>query len=144
MSEGQLFCGEFFSVFVPTGWLSFFGIDSDGKESPKKLHIYKGARTELDIFSRAGITVCYYGENEIFISPKAFYDDVCDIAPFETEGCLWKGYTCKSFGYPYTMLEAQWETGAFQVMILMKNGEHSISLEDSDVRMIIESLKTIN
>ena len=52
----------------------------------------------------------------------------------------WNGYTCTSFGYPYTMLEAEHDGCVFQVMILTKNGEHEISLADKDVRKILKSL----
>ncbi len=138
--NGQLFDNGILRVFLPSGWKLFYGIDSDGKASPKKLHIYKDAQTELDIFTKAGITICFYGENEIFLSPRFFYDDACDIEPFESGGKLWNGFTCSSFGYPYTMLDSKDNGVTFQVMILTKNGEHEISLNDEDVRAVIESI----
>lgn len=138
--SGEWFDNGIFRVFVPSGWLLFYGIDSDGKESPKKVHIYKGAETPLDLFSKAGITICFWGENEIFLSPKGVYDNVQDLEPFERNGLRWSGYTCKSFGYPYTMWEARGEGITFQVMILTKNGEHEISTDDADVKTIVESL----
>ena len=139
--SGQLFDNGILRVVVPEGWLIFYGIDSDGKASPKKLHIYKGAQTELDIFSKAGITVCFYGKDEIFISIKALYDNICDMEPFECGGHLWNGYTCTSCGYPYTMLHTTHDGITFQVMVLTENGEHKISLNDADVLSIIESIK---
>ena len=57
---------------------------------------------------------------------------------------MWYGYTCTSMGYPYTMLEAKDDGCVFQVMILMKNGEQEISLDDADVKIILESLTQIN
>lgn len=138
---GQVFDNGVLRVFVPEGWLAFHGIDSDGKESPKKLHIYKNAKTELDIFSKAGITICFYGKDEIFLSIRVLYDNICDLEPFECGGYLWNGYTCTSFGYPYTMLQATHNGVTFQVMILTENGEHKISLDDADVRAIIESIE---
>ena len=48
-------------VLVPSGWKLFYGIDSEGNASPRNLHIFKGAQTELDVFSKAGITVFYHG-----------------------------------------------------------------------------------
>ena len=127
-------------VLVPSGWKLFYGIDSEGNASPRNLHIFKGAQTELDVFSKAGITVFYHGKDEIYISTKDFYENVRDLEPFECGGHLWNGYTCTSFGYPYTMLEAKDDGCVFQVMILMKNGEYEISLNDEDVRSIIESI----
>lgn len=138
--NGEWFDNGILRVFVPSGWLIFYGIDSDGKESPKKVHIYKGAEIPLDLFSKAGITICFWGKNEIFLSPKAFYDDPQDLEPFEMNGLRWSGYTCTSCGYPYTMLEARGEGVTFQVMILTKNGEHEISTDDADVKTIVESL----
>lgn len=89
-----------------------------------------------------GITVFYHGKDEIYISIKDFYENVRDLEPFECGGHLWNGYTCTSFGYPYTMLEAKDDGCVFQVMILMKNGEYEISFNDADVRSIIESIST--
>ena len=42
------------------------------------------------------------------------------------------------------MLEAKQDGYVFQVMILMKNGEHEISLDDADVKIILESLTQTN
>lgn len=142
--NGQLYENGILRVFVPSGWKLFCGIDSDGKTSPKKLHIYKNAQTEWDIFSKAGITICFYGENEIFLQIRSFYDNVQDMVPFELNGRLWNGYTCTSSGYPYVMLDAADNGVTFQVMILTKNGEHEISLDDADVKLILESLNHIN
>ena len=128
-------------VIVPEGWKLFYGIDSDGNKSPKKLHIYKGAETETDIYSKPGITVCFFEKNEIYISTKSFYDNVCDTAPLKFGNHIWYGYTCTSLGYPYTMLDANDGGATLQVMILMSNGGQSISLEDEDVKIILESLK---
>ena len=54
-------------VLVPSGWKLFYGIDSEGNASPRNLHIFKEAQTELDVFSKAGITVFYHGKDEIYI-----------------------------------------------------------------------------
>lgn len=139
--SGEFFDNGIFRVFIPTGWLSFYGIDSDGKTSPKKLHIYKNAETELDIFTKAGITVCFYGKNEIYLSPKAFYDDACDMEPFKIGNNLWNGFTCTSFNYPYIMLDSSQNDMTFQVMILIRNGQHEISLYDEDVQAVLGSLE---
>lgn len=138
--NGEIFDNGILRVFVPLGWRLFYGSSFEGKENPKKLHIYKDAKTELDIFTKAGITVCFFDKNEIYLSTRSFYDNVCDIEPFELGGRLWNGYTCTSLGYPYTMLETTHNGTTFQVMILMKNGECEISLNDADVKTILESL----
>lgn len=140
--SNKLFSSGFLRVFVPTGWNCFYGIDSEGRATPKKLHIYKDAQTEFDIFSKAGLTICYYGKDEIFLSVKNFYDSVQDLEPFVCGNYQWEGYTCTSFGYPYTMLTAMSDSATVFVMVLTENGEHKISIQDPDVRSILESIET--
>lgn len=137
------FKNAFLRVLVPNGWLPFHGIDSDGKETQKKLHIYKDAAVETDIFTKAGITVCHYGKDQIYLSPKAFYDDARDLEPFDC-GRRWEGYTCSSFGYPYIMLTSYEGEVTLQVMILTENGENKICLTDPDVTLILESLTVLS
>lgn len=131
-------------VLVPSGWALFRGIDSECRVTPKKLHIFKDAKLETDIFTHAGVTICFFDRQDYYISPKFFYDDVVDMEAFTLGGYTWNGYTCTSFGYPYTMLEAKQDGCVFQVMILMKNGEHEISLEDAEVKMILEHITPMN
>lgn len=127
-------------VSVPDGWMAFCGTDSGGKITPKKIHIYKGISLETDIFTHAGITVCFFDKGDYYLSPKHFYDNVVDIEPFTLGAYTWSGYICTSLGYPYTMLDSKRDGRILQVMLLMKNREYEILLEDADVRRIIESL----
>ncbi len=123
--------------------MAFCGTDSNGKITPKKVHIYKGISLKTDIFTHAGITVCIFGGEDRYLSPKHFYDNIADIESVHIGPYIWKGYTCTSLGYPYTMLDTEQDGYIFQVMILMKNREHEIMLEDADVRLIIGSLTPI-
>ncbi len=129
-----------FSVTVPDGWMAFCGTDSGGKVTPKKVHIYKGISLQTDIFTHVGITVCFFGNEDYYLSPRHFYENIVDMEPLAIGTYIWNCYTCTSLDYPYTMLDASKDGGVFQVMILMKNGAHEISLDDTDVRLIIESL----
>lgn len=131
-----------FRIVVPTGWMAFLGIDSECRTTQKKVHIFKDAKLETDIFTHAGITICFFDRQDYYVSPKFFYDNVADIEAFTLGAYTWNGYTCTSFGYPYTMLEANHDGCVFQVMILMKNGEHQISLQDPNVRSILASIET--
>jgi len=140
----DLFDSGCFGIVVPPGWMAFCGIDSEGRTSPKKVHIFKGAKLETDIFTHAGITICFFGREDYYLSPKFFYDDVKDMEPFVLGAYTWNGYTCTSMGYPYTMLEARQDGCVFQVMILMKNGDHEILLSDADVQAILKSLTQNN
>ena len=136
----EVFDSGYFRINVPVGWMAFLGIDSECRTTQKKVHIFKDAKLETDIFTHAGITICFFDRQDYYLSPKFIYDDIVDMEAFILGAYTWNGYTCTSFGYPYTMLEAKHDGCVFQVMILMKNGEHEISLDDPDVRMILGSL----
>lgn len=138
--KAEVFNNEFLQVIVPENWKVFLGIDAEGKTTQKKLHIYKNAESELDIFHKAGITICYYEDAGQYLLIKDLYDDVIDILPFELGNYCWGGYTCRSFGYPYIMLESSEKTDRILLMILTENGENKISFSDSDVQEIIKSI----
>lgn len=140
----EVFDSGYFRINVPVGWMAFLGIDSECRTTQKKVHIFKDAKLETDIFTHAGITICFFDRKDYYLSPKFIYDDIVDMEAFTLGAYTWNGYTCTSFGYPYTMLEAKHDGCVFQVMILMKNGEHEISLDDPDVRMILGSLIQTN
>ena len=136
----EVFRNEFLQVIVPDNWKAFLGIDAEGKTTQKKLHIYKNAESELDIFHKAGITICYYEDAGQYLLIKDLYDDVKDVSPFKLGNYCWSGFTCRSFGYPYIMLETSEQTDRVLVMILTENGENKISFSDSDVQEIIKSI----
>ena len=129
-----------FCVTVPDGWMAFCGTDSGGKVTPKKVHIYKGISLQTDIFTHAGITVCFFGKEDYYLSPRHFYENIVDMEPITLGPYTWNGYSCTSLGYPYTMLDTERDGCVLQVMILMKNRENEISLDDEDVKLIIGSL----
>lgn len=137
---GEWFDNGIFRVQVPSGWKLFHGTDSDGKRTQKKVHICKAGNHETDIFTHICITICFFGRQDYYLSPKFFYDDVTDLEAFALGAHIWNGYTCTSLGYPYTMLNAQCDGCIFQVMLLMRNGEYEISLNDADVQMLIASI----
>ena len=142
--KSDLFDGGYFRIVVPDGWMAFFGIDSECRMTQKKVHVFKEAKLETDIFTHAGITICFFGEQDIYVSTRFFYDNVENLEPFFLGAYTWHGYTCTSFGYPYTILEAKQDGCVFQVMILRKNGEYEISLADADVQAILASLTQTN
>lgn len=69
-----------------------------------------------------------------------FINDIQDISPFKLGNYCWSGYTCRSFGYPYIMLESSEKTDRILLMILTENGENKISFSDSDVQEIMKSI----
>ena len=138
--KAEVFSNEFLQVIVPDNWKAFLGIDAEGKATQKKLHIYKNAESELDIFHKAGITICYYEDAGQYLLIKDLYDDVKEVSPFKLGNYCWSGFTCRSFGYPYIMLETSEKTDRLLVMILTENGENKISFSDSDVQVIMKSI----
>lgn len=138
--KAEVFSNEFLQVIVPDNWKACLGIDAEGKTTQKKLHIYKNAESELDIFHKAGITICYYEDAGQYLLIKDLYDDINDIPSFELGNYCWSGYTCRSFGYPYIMLESSEKTDRVLLMILTENGENKISFSDVDVQEIIKSI----
>ena len=139
----ETFKNSLLSLSVPDGWKVFDTTDIDGNKTDKKIFVYKNAEDPLHIFSRAGITLCYFSKRDIYLSPKRFYENVEDIAPLELGNYLWEGYTCTSVGYPYTMLEAHKDGTVLQLMMLMENNGERISLSDPDVREMIGSIKSL-
>lgn len=138
--NAKVFSNEFLQVMVPDNWKAFLGIDAECNVTQKKLHIYKDAESELDIFHKAGITICYYEDAGQYLLIKELYDDVIEISPFVLGNYCWSGYTCKSFGYPYIMLESSEKMDRILLMILTENGENKISFSDNDVQEIIKSI----
>lgn len=138
--SAEIYSNEFLQVTVPRNWQLFLGIDAEGKTTPKKLHVYKNAESEFDIFYKAGITIHYYEDAGQYFLIKGIYDEVEDISPFELGNYCWSGFTCRSFGYPYIMLETSEKTDRVMVMILTENGENKISFSDSDVQEIMKSI----
>jgi len=139
-TKTEFFENEFMRVVVPDRWLAFLGIDSECNTSEKKLHVFKDASSEMDLFTHTGITICYYEDASLGFLIKEFYDDIMDIPPFELGNYKWKGFLCKSFGYPYVMLETCDCCDKFIVMILTENGEHQIKYQDDDVQKILKSI----
>ena len=128
---------------MPDGWQHFAGADSEGKETPFKLLVYKNVLSPVDIFAKCGITLIFTPADRFYLSPKFFYDNVEDIEPLTIGRYQWTGYTCTSLGYPYIMLESKTEKGVLQGMILLKNGDNEISFDDVDVRAILESVNIV-
>jgi len=137
---GEIYQGDGVSIFLPQGWQAFPEDVSTSESGVKKLFVYKGAESAFDIFTHAGLTICYYPEGFIYLTGRGFYSDVRDIEPFPLGEYVWGGYVCNSFGYPYTVLEGKKDNRYVQIMILEANGEHRISLYDEDVRRIVESI----
>ena len=139
-ADGGTYDNGTISVFVPNGWKAFNGIDPEGNETPKKVFVYQGIHAQTDVFTHAGVCICFYGEDDSFFTTRDLYSDIREIEPFMLGRHRWNGYTCTSLGYPYLMLESAGAPDTLLVMILIENGEHRISFDDPDVQRIMESI----
>jgi len=59
-TSDEIFDSGYFKIIVPIGWMAFYGIDSECRTTQKKVHIYKNAKKETDIFTHVGITICFF------------------------------------------------------------------------------------
>ncbi len=137
--------GEIKAV-VPEGWTGLqvhdmFSDDPEAKD-PEQLQIIKGGTTAEDAWKCNFIQVYYSAPGKELASAKDFYEDAKDIEPFEKGGYSWTGYTCSSMGYEYTIIEGKKGEESLQLSILTKNGEQTISFDDTDVQFIIENITT--
>ena len=139
-ADGGTYDNGTISVFVPNGWKAFNGIDPEGNETPKKVFVYQGIHAQTDVFTHAGVYICFYGEDDCFFTTRDFYSGVREIESFTLGRHRWNGYTCTSLGYPYLMLESTGAPYTLLVMILTENGEHRISFDEPDVQRIVESI----
>ena len=135
------------STVVPDGWKAFGTTNSDGKSDPNTINISKGAKSDLDMLSRPGVYIYYYGPGTTFFSAgESFYDDYVEQTPVTIGDRTWNYHTYTSIGYPYAELiwEDKEKNLALQVNILLENKPYKISLDDEDVRAIIQNLKIID
>ncbi len=144
--KGETYNAGNVSALVPNGWKAFPVTDPFADDpttiDPDALRICKGGETETDIFSKPYLQINYYGEDMIFIAPsKDFYDNAVDLTPFTLGELTWNGYTADSMGYPIAVIWAEKGEVQYQVNCFLGTSGGTISLEDADVKAIIESIK---
>ena len=131
------------SITVPDGWKAF-GSSSTDKDSQNSINVFKGAKSEFDMFSKPGIYIYYYGPDTEYLNGSgSFYDDYTEQAPITIGNRTWNYHTYSSIGYPYA--ELIWQDAdkglTLQLNVLLENKPYKISLDDEDVKAIVESLK---
>ena len=143
--KGEVFDAGEVSALVPEGWMAIPGSDLfdeyEGDTNPFSFSIYKGAKSEWDMFSCPGLTISFYPADEEFYSAKDWYDEVQDLDPITMDNYTWTGYTGKSLDTPITVLEAKDGDNDFQVSLTTEMDNKTISLEDADVQAIIASIQ---
>ena len=157
--SGETYDAGNISCTVPDGWKVFSSedlfnttVDSSGEETaseeeadPNSIYVYKGAEETSDILKSNGITILYseYGLMGTFDDMKDFYEDTKDQDPVTLGDYEYKWFTGKQFKgeYEYAVMAAEDGDAAIEVNVILKNGDNTISMDDKDVKTILESIK---
>lgn len=144
--NGETYNAGNVSAFVPEGWKAFPVPDVFAEEpntmDPNALRICKGGETDLDIFSKPYVQINYYGEDKNLATPsKDFYDNGVDITPITCGELTWNGFTAESSGTSIAILWAEKGNIQYQLSFTLGASSGTITLEDADVKAIIESIK---
>jgi len=143
--KGETFETDLISALVPNGWKAFPASDLfdeyEGDNDPTSISIYKDAKSELDMFSKPGLTIRYTKPEITMIPPAAdWYEDVTELADIKAGSYTWKGFTGVSFDVPVAALYTN-ETDQFTVNVTLEASGGKITLEDPDVLAILGSIK---
>lgn len=130
--------GEF-KVTVPGGWKEFPLTDISGEgNDPNSIDIYKG---DSMFGGFPYIRIDYYGPSTTMMAlMPELYENVEEIAEFELGGYTWSGFKCTSFDMPLINLQTAAGDHEFQLALWYEQDNGTISLEDADVKALIESL----
>ena len=145
-TKGETYNAGNVSAFVPEGWKAFpvpdvFAEDTTAM-NPNALRICKGGETDMDIFRKPYVQIDYYGEDRTLATPsKDFYDNGVDITPITYGELTWNGFTAESSGTSIAILWAEKGDIQYQLSFFLGASEGTISLDDADVKAIIESVK---
>ena len=158
--SGETYDAGNVSCAVPDGWKVFTSEelfnsstgDSDedsasdeDSEDPNSIYIYKDAKETTDILKSNGITILYSDDKTMgsIDDMKSFYEKAKDQDPLKLDNYEWKCFTGQQFegNFEYAVLEAIDGDASIQVNVILKNGDKTISLDDKDVKEIIESIK---
>ncbi len=159
--SGETYDAGNVSCAVPDGWKVFTseelfstGADDSSDENdasdedsadPNAIYIYKGIEKTADIMNSNGITILYSDDKTMgsLEDMKSFYEKAKDQDPLKLDNYEWKYFTGQQLDgtYKYAIMEAIDGDASIQVNVVLKNADHTISLDDKDVREIIESIK---
>lgn len=129
--------GEF-TVKLPSGWQAFTLNDMDGNTDTNSVDVVKGDSV-FGGFAYARID--YYGpETTMMKLSSEIYENVEEIAEFELGGYTWSGFKCTSFDMPLINLQSAEGDHEFQLALWCEQENSSFTLEDADVKALIESL----
>lgn len=144
--KGEVYDTGIFKTLIPEGWKAFPVSDMFSEEEnatdPEKLQIIKGGETEWDLFSKPYVAINIFPNNSLLTPSKDWYDNAADLEPLAIGGYTWNGFTAESAGVPMAMLWTEDAKGNdIQVTVMLKTTDGEVTLEDADVRAIIESIQ---
>lgn len=138
--KSNVFDNGILSVTVPKGWMVYESKNSNNEVVKTNLSVVK-TTDRSKIMDSPMVTISYAGsDKKLYPVTKNFYNDTKDLAPWEIGGKKFEGFKGTSFGAEMIYYFAVDGDKEYQVVIWpnMKNG--TISLQDADVKAIVESL----
>lgn len=136
---------EFIAADVREGWLAADVPDMidkyDGDTDPNAVYIIKNGVSADDMMRKPYLWITYYDSKDKWSPSKSFYDDAEDIDPVNTGTREWSGYSFTSYDIPGVTVSCPEGDGLWVCSAVLENGGLKISLDDSDVREMLESLK---
>lgn len=142
--SGQIFEVGKFTVLIPEGWFAH-PMYMDNVIRDNQVNVVKGTDDPQKAFDAPLLTLTYGSpSSSIGFVEKDFYEDpeARDIEPVVIGGKTFKGYTAKAFGSDMLYLFAEDGEEQYQVAMFYNQKNGQISLEDADVRAIIESFNS--
>ena len=145
--KGEMYDTGKFSVLVPEGWKAFPVSDVFSEEEDDfddtQLYIYKGAESEIDMFSKCGGTISYYDKDTTYWSAKDWYDNVQDLEPLTVDSGTWTAYTGDSFEIPCVVFSTGEDGGdqfAATFTLSANDGKETLELNDEEILAILGSI----
>lgn len=143
--KGETYRTSKLSVLVPEGWKAFSKADIFDKYpgeqgDPTGVLIYKGAKDDLDVFRKPGITIDYYPPDSAMGALKDHYPDRKERQPVTTGPYTWERFSTVANDHPLTVLTVK-EPHQIQVAVWEDVEKQKISLEDADLKAILASIK---
>lgn len=145
--RGEAYDTGHFNVLEPKGWLAIavndMWTDDPTDLDPDQMNLCKGAKNELDLYSKPSIHIVYYDPGVDMVRPSSdHYEDVVELEPFTAGDRTWEGITGISRDAPLAILWTG-ESGEdqFQVTVWLEMEGETIGLEDGDVQAILASIQ---
>ena len=134
------------SAFIPKGWTAFPVADvfaDDGANDPDAVTICKDGKDDFDLLTKPFVRIDFYGPDSIMQEPDpTWYSDTEVLKPMKLGDHTWNGFTAvesdKKLAVLWTDVEGDVQ---YQASVWLDASEGSITLEDADVRAILEKVK---